>query len=449
MKKPLLFMFSLLCTGAMAQEHFSGINTSRRVGLLNAALNPAELSNMKNTYEINVFNLSANVANNKITFSDIVTGNNFDNLIFSGDEATNLRGDLEILGPAFGFKLDKWGFAVTSGAKIKANFVDIDVNLGNAVTDAATDAILGGPVRINTDYNQRATATTWGEIGLSAARELFNNEEHRFTGGVTLKLLFPGSYANVSADRFTGTITRTGTEVYLDDASANVNIAYSGSLAEDFTDSSNFSQFFAGGLNGFAADLGITYQWKDKVNGGNILNAGLSVRNLGSMTFKDDNNVSRNYSMNVPDVAVGGFDLRQFENVDDLRDIEAIVNSSPYFTSMSTEKDFKVKLPTVFSAYADVKVYKSLFVTAYTQQKLNEDNENDQIAIQNIITVTPRYSIDIFEAYVPLSHNEISGFTAGLGFRLGGFFIGSGSIISAAVSDTDQADAYVGFRYGF
>lgn len=448
MKKPLLFMFSLLCTGAMAQEHFSGINTSRRVGLLNAALNPAELTNMKNTYEINVFNLSANVANNKITFSDIVTGNNFDNLIFSGDEATNLRGDLEILGPGFGFKMDKWAFSITSGAKIKANFVDIDVNLGNAVTDAATDAILGGPVRINTDYNQRATATTWGEIGLSAARELFNNEEHRFTGGVTFKLLFPGSYANMSADRFSGTFTRVGSEVYLTDAQANVNLSYSGSLAEDFSDSSNFSQFFAGGLNGFAADLGITYQWKDKVNGGDILNAGISMRNLGSMTFKDDNNISRNYQLQIE--GAESLNLSQFENVEDLRDIEAILDNNPtLFNKMETQKDFKVKLPTVFSAYADVKVYKSLFVTAYTQQKLNEDNENDQIAIQNIITVTPRYSIDIFEAYVPLSHNEISGFTAGLGFRLGGFFIGSGSILSAAVSDTDQADAYVGFRYGF
>lgn len=440
-------MFSLLCTGAMAQEHFSGINTSRRVGLLNAALNPAELSNMKNTYEINVFNFSANVANNKITFSDIVSGKDFENLIFSGTEATNLRADLEILGPAFGFKYDKWGFAVTSGAKIKANFVDVDVNLGNAVTDATTDAILGGPSRINTDYNQRATATTWGEIGLSAARELFSNEEHRFTGGATFKLLFPGSYANVSADRFNGTITRVGNDVLLSDASANVNIAYSGSLAEDFTDSSNFSQFFAGGLNGVAADLGVTYQWKDKVNGGNILNAGLSVRNIGSMTFKDDNNISRNYRMEIG--AGESFDLRQFEGIDDLRDIEAIVETSPYFESRETEKDFKVKLPTVFSAYADVKVYKSLFVTAYTQQKLNEDNKNDQIAIQNIITVTPRYSINFFEAYVPLSHNEVSGFTAGLGFRVGGFFIGSGSILSAAVSDTEQADAYFGFRYGF
>jgi hypothetical protein len=448
MKKPLLFMFSLLCTGVMAQEHFSGINTSRRVGLLNASLNPAELANLKNDYEINVFALSANVANNKISFSDIVSGDDFEDLIFSGDDATNLRGDLEILGPSFGFKMNKWGFAITSGAKIKADFVDIDVNLGNAVTDAATDAVFGAPVTINTGYNQRATATTWGEIGLSAARELFSNEEHRFTGGITFKLIFPGSYANMSADRFTGTFTRVGGDVELTNAHANVNLAYSGSLAGDFSDSSNFTKFFAGGLNGFATDLGVTYQWKDKVNGGNILNAGLSVRNLGSMTFKDDNNVSRNYRLNVE----GGesLNLSQFEDAEDIQDIEAVLETNPnLFEKREVTKDFKVKQPAVFSAYADVKVYKSLFVTAYTQQKLKEDNENDQIAIQNIVTVTPRYSIDVFEAYVPLSHNEISGFTAGLGFRLGGFFIGSGSILSAAVSETDQADAYIGFRYGF
>lgn len=447
MKRPLLFMFSLFCTGAMAQEHFSGINTSRRVGLTNVALNPAELANLKSDYEINVFNFSANVANNKISFGDIVSGKDFENLIFSGNEPTNLRADLEIQGPGFGLKKGKWGFAITSGAKIKADFVDVDVNLGNAVTDAAADAILGGPATIRANYNQRATATTWGEIGLSAARELFNNETHRFSGGVTFKLLFPGSYANVSADRFNGTITRLGSDVELTNASARVSMAYSGSLAEDFTDSSNFSQFFAGGLNGFAADLGVTYQWKDKVNGGNLLNAGVSVRNLGSMKFKDSNNVSKEYALNVG--AGQSLNLNQFEGVEDLRDIENILETSPYFTSTGTSRDFKVNMPTVFSAYADVKVYQSLYVTGYTQQKINEDNDNEQIAIQNIVTVTPRYSRERFEAYMPLSHNEISGFTAGIGFRWGGFFIGSASIVSAALSDTDQADAYIGFRYGF
>jgi hypothetical protein len=449
MKKTLLFAFAMLTAGVSAQEHFSGINTSRRVGILNAAINPAEFANLKNDHEVNIFNFSANVANNKITFGDLVNGEDFEDKIFDGDEAANLRADVAVFGPSFAMKRGKWAFGITSGANIKAGLVDIDVNLGDALTQSASGLIVAESVPIETDYNQRATATSWGEIGLSLARELFNSEEHRFTAGATVKLLFPGSYANMSADRFSGIVTRDLTgNVELTDAYANLNIAYSGSLAEDFSDSSNYSQFFAGGLNGFGADLGVSYQWKNPEDGTQKLNAGLAIRNIGSMTFKDDNNVSRNYTLQVEEGE--SLDLNQFEDAESLTDVEAILLNNPeFFTAEVGQKDFKVNLPTVFSAYADYNIYNKWFVTAYTQQKLNEDNDNDQIGIQNVVTVTPRYSGDFFEAYTPLSHNEISGFTAGIGFRLGGFFIGSGSALTAIVSDVDQADAYFGFRFGF
>ncbi len=62
-----------------------------------------------------------------------------------------------------------------------------------------------------------------------------------------------------------------------------------------------------GGLNGFSGDLGINYQWRDqpednpKKNQNKYkLNAGLSIRNIGSMTFKDDNNYATNYVLNIP-----------------------------------------------------------------------------------------------------------------------------------------------------
>jgi hypothetical protein len=447
MKKTLLFAFSLFCVGASAQEHFSGINTSRRVGILNGAVNPAEFANLKNDHEINIFTFSANAANNKITLGDIIDGDNVEELIFSGDDPANLRADIDIMGPAFAMKRGKWGFGITTSAKVKASFVDIDVNLGDALTNSAADALLGSdPVPIDAQYNQKATATAWGELGFSVGRELYSSEEHRFTGGATVKLLFPGTYANIALDRMTGEIVRTGTEVNLTNAFANANISYSGSLAGDFTEVSNYTEFFAGGLNGFAADLGVSYQWKDTETGNNILNAGFAVRNLGSMTFKDDNNVSTNYRL---DTGSGELNLNQFEDVENLTDIQLILQESPYFTETEMEKDFKVKLPTVFSAYADVQVYNKWFVSAYTQQKLNEDSGNDQLTEQNILTVTPRYSTDFFEAYVPLSHAEISGFSAGLGFRIGGFFIGSGSAITALLGEVDQADAYFGFRFGF
>ena len=110
----------LFISSLYAQEHFSGINTTRRTGILNASVNPAELSNLSNRYEVNIFNTSVNVSNNKISFKDIVNGGNLEDKIFEGDKAVNMRLDAEILGPSFAMKHDKWAFAVTSSAKIKA-----------------------------------------------------------------------------------------------------------------------------------------------------------------------------------------------------------------------------------------------------------------------------------------------------------------------------------------
>ena len=445
MKRKLLIAFTLLCAGAYAQEHFAGISTTSRTGILNSYVNPAELTNLKNDKEVNIFTFSANVANNKITFGDLVGGEDLGELIFTGNEPVNLRGDVDILGPSFAMKYKEWAFGVSTGAKIKVNIVDVDVNLGDALVNAATNAIIDSE-DILVGYNQRAAAAAWGEIGFSAARNVFENEMHKFSAGVTLKLIFPGTYANMSTSEFSGTIENAGPFVGLTDATAKINLAYSGSLGEGFTDSSNFTEFFAGGLNGFAADLGFNYQLKDE-NGGYKVNAGVSVKNLGSMTFKDDNNVSNNFELNIPDGEY--LDLAQFEDVETIDEVQDILLSSGYATLTESSRDFKIKPPTLLSLYGDVKVYDRWYATAFLQQDLSDASENNRLGAQNVFTVIPRYNTGFFEAYAPFSHNEVSGFTAGIGFRIGGFFIGSGSILSAAISDTNQADAYLGFRVGF
>ncbi|GGB66790.1 hypothetical protein GCM10007424_03470 [Flavobacterium suaedae] len=472
MKKTLLCLFSVIGISSFAQEHFSGINTSRRGGLLNADINPAELANMSSKYDVNVFNFSGNFANNKVAFGDFIDGgDDFENILFSGNENVNMRVDVEILGPALAFQVNKWAFAISSSAKVQASLVDINTTLGNAVTNGGVDNITE-VYNILASENQRAAGISWGEIGLSIARELYDSEEHKISAGITFNLLFPGTYANMGASRFEGTITNNFGDVSLTDASAEVNIAYSGSLAGDFSESDNFTEFFAGGLNGFSTDIGVNYRWKDKSNftltknsndeddnenntltfqysdpRNYKLNAGLAIRNMGSMTFKDDNNESVNYELDVP---TGEFlDLNQFEDAESIQDVEDILLQSGYLTMDEAAKDFKVKLPTVFSAYADVKLYGKFYATGFVQQKLNENNDNDQITVQNIVSVTPRYSTNFFEVYAPLANNEISGFTAGLGVRLGGFFIGSGSGISMLLdSDSKQADLYFGFRFG-
>jgi hypothetical protein len=235
--------------------------------------------------------------------------------------------------------------------------------------------------------------------------------------------------------------------VELTNAHAALNVSYSGALADGFTDSSNFNQFFGNGIHGYAVDLGVNYQWKEQDDSGYKINAGLAVRNIGSMTFKADNNVSRNYSLSVE--GLQSFDLNQFEGVDNVKEIEQILINSGYVTIDNTTKDFKVKMPTLISAYADVHVHNKWYVTAYMQQKVVDDTKNDLATAQNVVTITPRFSAQDYEIYSPWSSNEISGLTGGIGFRLGGFYLGSGSIVTALLSNTKQADAYLGFRVGF
>lgn len=453
MKKHFLIITFLVINLSFAQEHFSGINISRRVGLLNASFNPAELTNISNKYEVNVFNTSLNVSNNKVSFGDIVNSDkNIEDLIFDGNEAANMRLDLLVNGPAFAMKYNKWAFGISTSAVAKANIIDVDVNLGDALSNSGINSVFG-TTSVSSNYNQKINAASWGEIGLTLARELYDTEKYKVSVGTNIRLLFPSSFTNFGADKFNGTIVNTAGDLSLTNTQANLNIAYSGPIADGFTDANNFNDFFSSGINGYAIDLGVNFKIKADDNPKDYrFNSGLSIKNIGSMTFKSDNNVSNDYTLNISNTQF--LDLNQFEGVDNAQDIEQILinnnnTGNINFTKTNDQKDFTIKLPTLFTAYADLKVAKRFYVSAFTQQKLVDDSENDFSTTQNSITLTPRFSGENYEIYVPLSDNEISGFTGGFGFRVGGFFMGSGSILTALIDDTKQADVYLGFRIGF
>ena len=446
----IIFAISLITTTLYSQEHFSGISTSKRGGILNAANNPAEILNMRTKFEVNLFNLSMAVSNDKLSVNDLINGDNLEDKIFEGDGTINLRVDAQIYGPSFAFKTEKWGFGINSLANVKANAVNIDAKLGDALQNGNLSNLVS-LTTITSGENQRINATTWGELSFNVARNLIDLPLHKINVGANLRLLFPGAYANFSATNLNGTIVNNLGDISLIDASATINIAYAGVLANDYNDQSNYNEFFSQGINGFAADLGVNYRWKD-VNDENSyrINAGLSVKNIGSMTFKSDNNLNKNYNLNVD--GLESLDLNQFENVSSISDIEAIINdpaNANYFQSTSTTGDFKVKLPTVINAYADVRLTKKWFVTGSVYQKISDDSESDFTTTQNSYTLIPRFTSGWFEAYAPLAANEISGFTSGIGFRLAGFFIGSNSVISALATDGKQADLYLGVRFGF
>lgn len=442
MKKIIVTSFLLFGFYSFAQEHFSGISTSNRVGILNGVINPAEFSNLSKKFEINIAGISFNASNNKVGLSDI-TSDNLEELIFTGTQPVNARFDGTIIGPSFAMKWLKWGFAVTTQAHAKFDMVNIDPAIGNAITN--NNLILSTTI-LNNPNNQRLSGTSYGEIGFSAARTIFENDKHQFSAGVTLKVLFPGSYSNFGLSNLNGTITQNATSAYLTtNAPATLNVAYSGNLAESFTDFSDYGKSVFGGLNGFSGDIGVNYQLK-AVSGYKV-NFGLSVRNIGTMTYKDNNNYNTTYTLNIP--TTNPLDLNQFSEVDNLSEVEDILTSDGYLTTQPRNKtDFKVKLPTSLCTYADFRIVPKVYVTAYLQQKLNKDDGNMQVTVPNIFSITPRVNLGFFEAYLPVSHDDISGTNVGFGFRLAGFYLGSSSIFTS-LADGKSADIYTGYRFAF
>lgn len=448
MKNLLLSLILLISWDGFTQDHFSGISTSSRVGILNGIINPAEFSNLSKKIEVNLYGVSFDATNNRIGFSDLTSGGNLQDLIFKGNDPVNLRFDGQIVGPSVAVKLLKWGFAITSKANVKFDLIDIDPNIGNAINNKNASAAL---TVINNNYNQRLIGTSYGELGFSIAHPFIDTEKHSFSAGVTLKLLFPGSYSNLGLYGLNGNISNIGGDSYLTtNQPANLNIAYSGSLANNFSNFSDYTKSIYGGLNGMASDIGFTYKWKDGPKKYKI-KAGFAFRNIGSMTYKDNNNASTNYILSIhPNSSnPNGMNLNLFNNVTNLSQVENILYSNGYLTKIDGQKDFKVNLPTLFSLYSDFKIVSKVYITGYMQQKVRKDSENDQITALNIVSITPRINLGFFETYVPISNNQISGTTVGFGFRLGGFYLGSNSIVSSLTNNGKQADFYTGFRWAF
>lgn len=460
MKKSFLIVLLFVSNLIIAQEHFAGLSTSARGGMIAADMNPAELVNLNNRFELNVYGFSMNVANNKIGMSDILSNSNLEDVLFQGNDPVTMKVSLEAFGPSFAIKVKRWAFGLSTKASGRLDISNVDVNLGKALFNNTLNT---NSVLLNSTDNQRVSGIVWGEVGLTAATSVVDNKKNKLSVGATFKILFPGAYSNIGVQNTAGTISQIGNNFYLNNASGSLNIAYSGSLANGFSTFSDYSKSVFGNINGFVGDLGANYQIKSfddkdkdkkssKYKNKYKLNAGFSIKNIGNMTFEDENNYNTDYTLQIQSTPQNpnGLNLNQLGNIDNPKDIETVLATNGYLNIQSPiKKTITVQLPTTFSAYLDVKLVPKVYISGFIQQKLSNSQNNDQMAIANIITVTPRLNLGFFEIYSPWSKNEVSGTNGGLGFRLGGFYLGSSSIATALINDTKQVDIYTGFRWAF
>ncbi|MCH7402125.1 DUF5723 family protein [Belliella kenyensis] len=445
--KKLFLLILLISFGfgqAFAQTSFVGIQNSPRKGIISATMNPAEINNLHKKVDVNFFSLNGSVSNNIISFGDIVNyGDDVLDVAFQrADGPVNFRSVANILGPSVGIKSGNWAFGLTTQLFTKADIIDFDPTLGQSLLDIQFSG-RNNSFAIATEYNQRINATGYGQVGFVVGREIFENDKHKFSVGATAKILIPAVYANVGMDRFRAEIVQVDTEVSITNATGSLNFSYSESDFNNSNIGSNQNGFNFGSPSGFGLDLGANYQIKDD-KGRTKINTGLSIMNLGSMTFAKGQ-TNNTYTMNIPQGQ--SFRLDQLEG--NFEEIENQLIASGFFTRTVETNGIRTNLPSLIAAYAEMHIIGVLHASAYLQQRFGNINSNQQLSSQNLFVITPRVVLGKFEIYSPWMQTEVAGFDGGLGLRYGGFFIGSNSILTGLSENSKQADFHMGLSWGF
>lgn len=443
MKKTLLVAsICFITTFAHSQQSFIGIQNSPRKGMIHATMNPAEINHLSRKVEINLFSVGGTASNNILTFQDIINEEELLDLALNrAEEPINASAEVHLLGPSFGFSVNKWSFGFLSQAVVKGNIMDLDADLGSAFSDGSfRDNFY--EVEINSSSNQRVNFSGYAKLGLVAGREVWANEKNLITVGGSFNLFVPGVYVNMGLSNLQGTFRQSQDQSILSNARGRLNISYPQELEDWDIEEHMLDRFSLDNISGFSMDLGVTHQLKK--DGVAKLSSGLTIKNLGGLSL-DAGQVDNSYAMDIPEGESFRLDLLE----GDLDEIESQLLNSGYFTKSSLNGAQRVNLPAMLAAYTDVRVSRIFQVSVYGQHRLSNQNSNEQLTAQNVFSVTPRLTLGGFEIYSPWSNYEVSGLTGGAGIRLGGFFVGSQSVLTGFLSDTKQVDVHVGLSLGF
>ena len=435
------YLFCVLSLSAIAQQSFVGIQNTSRRGVLHSVMNPAEVTNLSKNVDINLFSLSAGVSNDALTFNEIIGEEDIESLLFDRIENTpvNLNVAVNLLGPSFAFKAGKWGFGIYSQLIANVGITNLNSELGRAFSDLDIEG--SREFRIESPTNQRVNVAGWAEIGGTVGRKIYSNDKHEFSAGIAARFLMPVAYMNAGIGNLNGTIKVDENEgIILTDATGELNLNYSPSALDEDLYGLSINNVSPQNMSGLAFDIGVSHVYL--VDGIAKAHSGISLKGLGSLDF-GESQMNSTLTMNIPNNS--NYRLDDLEG--DIDEIEAQLLASGFFTK-AAESGHSVRLPRLLTAYTDLRVTKVFYLSLFSQWSLSGRSANQQLASQNIVAITPRLKLGGFEMYSPWAKYQISGITGGLGFRFGGFFVGSNSIITGFLAETKQADVHIGLSLG-
>src|SRR5450432_91530 len=457
-KQVLVFILTLACVASdIYAQSYPGYSTGNYTGVNGLFFNPANIANNRYKWDINIFAINGFVGTDQggLSFGDITEGFNSDSLrskLLKGHSQINSLNPVDILGPSFMLSLGpNTSVAFSTRTRVFSNAKDINGDLANAMINANNTGITT-PINLNIG-NTVTHATGWTEIGGSVAHVLSpEGSNHFFKGGITLKYLAGNADAYLTTNNISGTLANpNGSAVIAGPASGYLSVNATSENFKHYT----ISDFFKFEGHGFGGDIGFVYEWRPDLDYSRYVNdyysnkykikIGISIMDIGSIKFDKSTNSAANYTFNIPKDS--SFHLNTVSGKPIDKYIE-VLDESHFFTAGTPQSSsYSVNLPTTIQANIDY-LYNNNLGFNFAAQINASSSKNFNLYYFNSYSLTPRWENPLWSIELPLNYNDITKFNAGLAFRIGPLFVGSGSVITALFQNTKQADLHVGLHFG-
>ncbi len=444
-QRVVLGIFLLFSSTSDAQELW-GIANSNHAGQMGLTMNPASVVGEPFRWELHLFSLDANAANNYIYLKK---GRGLLPLSDSKDEPTTDRyttsdkwsfGSAFFKAPAFLYSQKKYGIAFSTSLRGGYSAVDVPWHLAKFANEGFDYDPLqsyffeGGNVKVG--------MISWQETAITVGALVVDDASNYLTFGLTGKNNrgFEAAYVNLNSVTY-----NSAADSLL--IIQNINMNYGHSVPED--DEFKLSNILSRRGKGWGINAGVQYIrnrngafYKPCANNEEKpydFKLGVSIIDLGYMTF---NREASTFQFN--DLSADWFYIDTAKFID-VSQVDSMFSSQ--FTGKPTStrflRSFKIATPAALSVQFDLALDNHFFVNVSAIQRV----VLSKVALRrmNQIALTPRYERKRFEVAIPISFYEQFKPRVGLGLRYGVLTIGSDMLSPLfGLTESYGADFYLG-----
>lgn len=452
MKKNLLSAMAIAMALGLNAQSYIGFLSDNYSGVHGLISNPANIVDSRYKLDINLGSVSTNGENDYYGFPVFdLTKSDFDfnlDAVLSPNDNNNFVANVDVMGPSFMFNIaPKHSIAIFTRARLFGNVNEINGTLFDNFTN---DFDRNQDFLVN-EGDFYGTINGWGEIGLSYATVLLNNDQHFIKGGFSAKYLqgLGNAYANgvnINVDYDAdGTVIAPGITTGSIDTAGDLNYGNTANLEGDLANIETLD-----GATGIGFDVGFVYEWRPDY-------AKYQTADDNAYKYQDVNKYKLKVGISVTDIGQIAYE-NSTQAVYDLNNVnideDTFVNANDFETALrsiysfaETAGELNPRLPTAGHVFVDYALARKLYLNANADVSLVKAATLNSNSIATTVFLTPRYESKWISVYMPVGVRQYSGFAWGAGLRAGPLFVGSGSVLSNLIDDESQAvDFYAGLK---